>query len=63
MFTLNEPVPPRTQAALCGLPPRAGWDSRPGTFVKCSAPPDIGFFEVHAENYMVDGGPFHHFSG
>ncbi len=23
--------------------------------------PAIGFFEVHAENYMVDGGPFHHF--
>lgn len=22
--------------------------------------PDVGFFEVHAENYMVDGGPFHH---
>ena len=22
--------------------------------------PDIGFFEVHAENYMVDGGPLHH---
>lgn len=21
--------------------------------------PDIGFFEVHAENYMVDGGPVH----
>ncbi len=23
--------------------------------------PDVGFFEVHAENYMVEGGPFHHF--
>jgi uncharacterized protein len=23
--------------------------------------PDIGFFEVHAENYMVSGGPFHHY--
>ncbi len=23
--------------------------------------PDIGFFEVHAENYMVEGGPFHHY--
>ena len=21
--------------------------------------PELGFFEVHAENYMVDGGPFH----
>jgi uncharacterized protein (UPF0276 family) len=25
--------------------------------------PEIAFFEVHAENYMVDGGPFHHFLG
>lgn len=25
--------------------------------------PDIGFFEVHAENYMVAGGPFHHYLG
>lgn len=22
--------------------------------------PDLGFFEVHAENYLVDGGPLHH---
>lgn len=22
--------------------------------------PDVGFFEVHAENYMVPGGPMHH---
>lgn len=25
--------------------------------------PDLGFFEVHAENYMVDGGPFHYWLG
>ena len=25
--------------------------------------PDVGFFEVHAENFMVDGGPFHHYLG
>ena len=25
--------------------------------------PDLGFFEVHAENYLVDGGPFHHYLG
>lgn len=25
--------------------------------------PDIGFFEIHAENYMVDGGPFHFYLG
>ena len=23
--------------------------------------PNLGFFEIHAENYMVDGGPFHHY--
>ncbi|WP_346840191.1 DUF692 domain-containing protein [Microbulbifer sp. SAOS-129_SWC] len=23
--------------------------------------PDLGFFEIHAENYFVAGGPFHHF--
>ena len=25
--------------------------------------PALGFFEIHAENYMVQGGPFHHFLG
>jgi uncharacterized protein (UPF0276 family) len=25
--------------------------------------PVLGFFEVHAENYMVAGGPFHHYLG
>ncbi|AGE24777.1 hypothetical protein A986_02821 [Pseudomonas fluorescens BRIP34879] len=25
--------------------------------------PDLGFFEVHAENFMVAGGPFHHYLG
>lgn len=23
--------------------------------------PDLGFFEIHAENFMVDGGPFHYY--
>jgi uncharacterized protein (UPF0276 family) len=23
--------------------------------------PDLGFFEIHAENYLVVGGPFHHY--
>lgn len=23
--------------------------------------PDLGFFEIHAENYLVDGGPSHHY--
>lgn len=64
MFTLDEPVPPRTQAALPGLPPRAGLGLKTGHFAEVlGSLPDLGFFEVHAENYMVDGGPFHHFLG
>ena len=26
-------------------------------------PTALGFFEVHAENYLVDGGPMHHHLG
>ncbi|MGU3346457.1 MNIO family bufferin maturase [Pseudomonas monsensis] len=64
MFTLDEPAPPRTQAALPGLPPRAGLGLKTGHFREVlGSLPDLGFFEVHAENYMVDGGPFHHFLG
>lgn len=47
-----------------GLPWRAGIGLKPEHFREVLATrPDIGFFEVHAENYMVDGGPFHHFLG
>lgn len=46
------------------LPKRAGVGLKPQHFQEVLASsPDIGFFEVHAENYMVDGGPFHHFLG
>ena len=45
-----------------GLPWRAGIGLKPQHFREVQGTrPDIGFFEVHAENYMVDGGPFHHF--
>ncbi|OGB00507.1 MAG: hypothetical protein A3E25_08130 [Burkholderiales bacterium RIFCSPHIGHO2_12_FULL_69_20] len=45
-----------------GLPWRAGIGLKPQHFREVLATrPDLGFFEVHAENYMVDGGPFHHF--
>ncbi|MDH4653532.1 DUF692 domain-containing protein [Pseudomonas sp. JS3066] len=27
------------------------------------ARPALGFVEIHAENYMVEGGPFHHYLG
>jgi uncharacterized protein (UPF0276 family) len=44
------------------LPWRAGVGLKPEHFRDVLASrPDIGFFEVHAENCMVEGGPFHHF--
>ena len=50
--------------ATDGFPVRAGVGLKPEHFRDVLATrPDIGFFEVHAENYMVDGGPFHHFLG
>jgi uncharacterized protein (UPF0276 family) len=50
--------------AQFGLPARAGVGLKPQHFRDVlDLRPDIGFFEVHAENYMVDGGPFHHFLG
>jgi uncharacterized protein len=53
--------PPRPAGAL---PARAGVGLKTQHFRQVLADrPDIGFFEVHAENYMVDGGPFHHFLG
>ena len=64
MFTPDDHALPRTQAALTGLPPRAGLGLKTGHFREVlDTRPDIGFFEVHAENYMVAGGPFHHFLG
>ncbi|MBI5789950.1 MAG: DUF692 domain-containing protein [Rhodocyclales bacterium] len=44
------------------LPARAGIGLKPEHFrAILDTAPDIGFFEIHAENYMVDGGPFHHY--
>ena len=46
------------------LPVRAGVGLKPEHFRDVlETSPDLGFFEVHAENYMVDGGPFHHYLG
>lgn len=46
----------------CTLPKRAGVGLKPEHFrAILDARPDIGFFEIHAENYMVAGGPFHHY--
>ena len=44
------------------LPTRAGVGLKSCHFAEIAqATPDIGFFEIHAENYLVDGGPFHHY--
>ncbi|MCX7146284.1 MAG: DUF692 domain-containing protein [Sulfuritalea sp.] len=56
-----KPVAAATHPAP-GLPARGGVGLKPEHFrdILASAP-DLGFFEIHAENYMVDGGPFHHY--
>ena len=45
-----------------GLPPRCGLGLKPEHFRSIlETRPELGFFEVHAENYMVEGGPLHHY--
>ena len=54
----------KTATTTASLPRRAGIGLKPEHFREVLATrPDIGFFEVHAENYMVDGGPMRHFLG
>ena len=54
-------APGATARPRC-LPARAGIGLKPEHFHEIlDTGPDIGFFEVHAENYMVAGGPFHHY--
>ncbi|KRP73769.1 hypothetical protein TX23_04910 [Pseudomonas paralactis] len=60
------PTSPHTvsPAQAPGLPLRAGLGLKTEHFTQVlETGPDIGFFEVHAENYMVAGGPFHHYLG
>ncbi|WP_415077510.1 DUF692 domain-containing protein [Pseudomonas chlororaphis] len=58
------PFHPATQATASSLPQRAGLGLKTEHFRQVlREQPDIGFFEVHAENYMVAGGPFHHYLG
>ncbi|MBT2373887.1 MNIO family bufferin maturase [Pseudomonas fluorescens] len=61
MMTLSSPhFASQTQAP--GLPRRAGLGLKNEHFNEVlETLPDVGFFEVHAENYMVAGGPFHHY--
>jgi len=49
-------------AAQEALPNRAGVGLKPQHYdVIVSQRPDIGWFEVHPENYMGAGGPPHHY--
>jgi len=46
--------------AATRLPPRAGLGLKPQHYADILRDrPDVGFFEIHAENYMGDGGPPH----
>jgi uncharacterized protein len=61
---LEHPVPGPSQAADTSLPPRAGVGLKPEHYrAILDTSPDIGWFEIHAENYMGEGGPPHHFLG
>ncbi|WP_253511018.1 MNIO family bufferin maturase [Pseudomonas rhodesiae] len=56
--------PTCSPAQAPGLPDRAGLGLKHEHFVEVlETSPDLGFFEVHAENYMMAGGPFHHYLG
>jgi uncharacterized protein (UPF0276 family) len=49
-------------APASALPARAGLGLKPEHFRDIlETRPRLGFFEIHAENYMVPGGPFHHY--
>lgn len=54
----------RRAGPVLTLPARCGVGLKPQHFHDVLAgPPGLGFFEIHAENYMVEGGPFHHYLG
>jgi len=47
---------------LQAIPPRVGLGLKPEHYrIILEAIPDVGFFEVHAENYMGAGGPPHRY--
>ena len=53
-------APARSFAAARAVPPRAGVGLKAQHYrTIIENKPDIGFFEVHAENYMCAGGPPH----
>lgn len=49
------------RTAPCPLPARAGLGLKAQHFHAIIATrPEVGFFEIHAENYLMAGGPLHH---
>lgn len=71
MTTVCDSLPPSAGAAapyssLSGALPagRCGLGLKPEHFRPIlETLPEVGFFEIHAENYLVEGGPFHHYLG
>jgi len=54
----------RHELVRASLPARAGIGLKSQHFrAILDTNPDVGFFEIHAENYMVAGGPYHHYLG
>jgi uncharacterized protein (UPF0276 family) len=54
----------RAPAASARLPSRAGIGLKSQHYQQIlDDQPALGFFEVHAENYLVAGGPSHHYLG
>lgn len=57
--------PPPRDAGGCdarSLPARVGIGLKPGHFRQLVETwPELGFLEIHAENYLVAGGPLHHY--
>jgi uncharacterized protein (UPF0276 family) len=61
MAAMRVPAPACPAASAC---PGAGVGLKPQHFRDIlDTHPALGFFEVHAENYLGAGGPFHHYLG
>ena len=55
-------APPSRKRVASGIGPSAGIGLKAEHYREIlEQEPDIGFFEIHAENYMGDGGPPHHY--
>ena len=53
---------PFDRNSATALPLRSGLDLKPEHYhAVLDGEPDVGFFEVHAENYMGEGGPPHRY--